>query len=147
MSNCVQYAGSTISEPHLIITLYQVADGSDTGCITYDHIWVLHIASSIRLQMACFRQYIECTPSSLNTVVCMCATTGVRCFPDVSCILLVVEFSKCSPATTAQWLLRSLRNFICSSQIRLLGTFTQGVLRLYTQLEAILNSVPAVTAV
>ena len=35
--------------------------------------------------------------------------------------------------------------FICLP-IRLLGTVTQGVLRLYTQLEAILNSVPAVTA-
>ena len=30
--------------------------------------------------------------------------------------------------------------------IRLLGTITRGVLRLYTQLEAILDSVPAVTA-
>ena len=30
--------------------------------------------------MACVRQYIECTASWLNSVVCMCATTGVRGF-------------------------------------------------------------------
>ena len=35
---------------------------------------------SIKLQMACFRQYIECMPSWLNSVVCTCATTGVRRF-------------------------------------------------------------------
>ena len=35
---------------------------------------------SIKLQMAWFRRYTECTPSWLNSVVCMCATTGVRRF-------------------------------------------------------------------
>ena len=33
---------------------------------------------SIKLQAACFRQYSECMPSWLNSVVCMCASTGVR---------------------------------------------------------------------
>ena len=36
------------------------------------------LSRGIKLQMACFRQHIECTPSWSNSVVCICATTGVR---------------------------------------------------------------------
>ena len=64
---------------------------------------------SIKLQMACFCQYIECTPSWLSSVACMYATILLECAAsvDVDCILLVVEFSNCSTATTTQWLLGS----------------------------------------
>ena len=53
------------------------------SCVQYGGSTSLDLTSStrsIKLQMACFRQYIECTPSWLNSVVCMCATTGVRRF-------------------------------------------------------------------
>ena len=64
---------------------------------------------------------------------------------DIGCIPLVVKLSKCSFATTAQWLLdldgHSCINFFLP--IRVLGTITRGMLCLYIQLQAILDSVPA----
>ena len=74
----------------------------------------------------------------------MCTTTGVRrlCgrrlyFTSGRILIQLQQHSGC-------WDLdgNSIHLFF---PIRLLGTITRGVLRLFTQLEAILDSVPAVT--
>ena len=60
--------------------------GWKDACLIVFHMGVQqsldHASSSrsIKVQMACFRQYIECTPSWLSSEVCMCAATGVRRF-------------------------------------------------------------------
>ena len=92
-------------------------------------------ARSIKLQMACFRRYIECTPSWLKRVVCMCATTGVP-LPQTSAVFY--WWSNSQHAVQLQqhsgcWDLdeNSIHLFL---PIRLLGTIIRGVLRSYTQL-------------
>ena len=121
---------------------------------------------SIKVQMACFRQYIKCTPSWLNIVMCVCATTGVR--PFRGCRLYstggrILKMQSSYNSTVAAGILTETA-LMCSFQpvywehsldgnsthvflpTRLLGTITRCVLRLYIQLEAILDSVPAVMA-
>ena len=130
---------------------------------------------SIKLQMACFRQYIECMPSWLTSVVCMCATPGgcrsrmrVRRASDACQMGAIYHWGGSLPWTSAVfywwW---NFQNAVQLQQqhsgcwhldgdrihlflpIRLLGTTTRGVLRLYTQIEAILDpitGVPLLTA-
>ena len=80
-------------------------------------------------------------------MACMCATTGVSRFCVRRLDSTGGRISTCSPATTAQWLLRSeQKQHPCDLPNRSQGTITRDMLRLYTQLEAILDSVPTVTA-
>ena len=105
---------------------------------------------SIKLQMSCSRRYIEYTPNWLKSVVCMCATTGVRRFRG--CRLYstggrILRMQSSYNTTVAAEILTETA-FICAFQtLSLLETNTRGVLRLYTQQESIVhNSVPTVTA-
>ena len=147
------------------------------------HVYMLSCLLNSMVCM-CVCVYVCMLSCLLNSMVCMCAVhywsvllpwTSVKQYGvyvcsalleraasmDVGCIPLLVEFSKCSPATTAQWLLRSGRkqhSFVASKSftgtnhgaccIHIYGLCaSRGVLHLYTgQLEAILESVPAVRA-
>ena len=71
-------ATPSCSRPHQLALVREVRMGS---CATDPNpdpnpTWTL----TLTLKMECFRQYIEYTPSWSNSVVCICATTGVRRF-------------------------------------------------------------------
>ena len=124
--------------------------GALSKCVQYGVQQSLDLASSprsIKLQMACFRQYIECTPSWLNS--------GVYGYHYWSVPLLWPSavfywWSNSQNAVQLQqhsgcWDLDGNSTHL-SFPNRLLGINTRGVLRLCTQLEAILDLVPAVMA-
>ena len=73
----------------------------------------------------------------------MCATTGVRHFRGRRLYSTGGRILKMQSSYNSTVDGNNTHLFL---PIRLLGTITRGVLRLYTQLEAILDSVPAVMA-
>ena len=98
----------------------QVADGV---------LWPLHCGhAKLVKQCGVYVPVLECA-----------ASVGVSCIP------LVVEFSSYSPATAAQRLLGAWRKQHTFVRIHLLGN-SLVVLGCYIQLQAILDSEPAVTA-
>ena len=119
----VQYGGSTISGPCLVIKEYQVTNGM------LSPIYSVH--AKLVEQCGVYVCHYWSVPLPLTSAVFYWWSNSQNA-------VQLQQHSGC-------WDLdgNSIRLLL---PIRLLGTITRGVQRLYTQLEAILDSVPEVTA-
>ena len=123
LSDCVQHGGSTISGPRLITKKYPVADGMLSP--------VTRVRPKLVKQCEVYVCHYWSAPLTWMSVV----------FHWLSNSQNAVQLQHHSGC----WDLDG-NNINLFLPICLLGTITRGALRLYIQQEAILNSVPSVTA-